>query len=82
MTPMMDQTAVGPVRKSIQVEIRFTAQADGTTRVDLEHRCFERHGTAGAAVSGYMDAPNAWAATLEVYGATVDKTGLKQEGML
>jgi len=59
--------------KSSEVEICFTALSDGTTRVDLEHRCFERHGAGAAAMRGYMDAPNAWAGTLEIFARVAEK---------
>ena len=58
--------------KSSEVEIRFTPLADGMTRVDLEHRYFERHGAAGAAMRNYMDAPDAWAGLLAIYGAAAE----------
>ena len=38
------------VAKSSEVEVRFTPQPDGSTRVDLEHRLFDRLGAAGASM--------------------------------
>ncbi|MBI3402123.1 MAG: SRPBCC domain-containing protein [Acidobacteria bacterium] len=57
--------------KSSEVEIRFTQEAGGMTRVDLEHRYFERHGAGGAAMKTAVDAPNGWSGLLQLYAAAV-----------
>ena len=51
---------------SSEVEVRFTAEAGGRTRVDLEHRNFER---MGAAAGGKMrkDVDGGWPALLDLY---------------
>ena len=43
--------------KSSEVEVRFTPVGDGQTRVDLEHRHFERHGAGGATMREGVGAP-------------------------
>ncbi|MBS0393267.1 MAG: SRPBCC family protein [Proteobacteria bacterium] len=49
-----------------EVEVRFTAEADGTTRVDLEHRDFERMGDPdGATMRAAVD--GGWASILELF---------------
>ena len=53
--------------KSSEVEIRFTPQSDGTTRIDLEHRHFERHGTSGSSMRRAVSAPNGWDGLLQLY---------------
>src|SRR5262249_21719337 len=53
--------------KSSEVEITFTAEAGGTTRVDLEHRHFERHGGGAAAMAAGVDSPNGWGSLLQLY---------------
>ena len=53
--------------KSSEVDVRFTPVANGT-RVDLEHRGFERHGAGGAAMRASVDAPNGWTTILSLYG--------------
>jgi uncharacterized protein YndB with AHSA1/START domain len=53
-----------------EVDVRFAAAADGATRVDLEHRDFERMGAAeGAAMRGAVD--NGWPGLLELYAKAV-----------
>ena len=59
--------------KSSEVEIQFTPQPDGTTRIDLEHRHFERHGEGAAAMRAFMEAPTAWAGLLEIYRASAEQ---------
>jgi uncharacterized protein YndB with AHSA1/START domain len=61
--------------KSSEVEVRFTPGADGTTRVDLEHRYFHRHGAGGAAMRTAVDSPNGWGDLLALFGARVERGG-------
>lgn len=53
--------------KSSEVEVRFTAEAGGMTRVDLEHRHFERHGEGAAAMRAGVDTPNGWGGLMQLY---------------
>jgi uncharacterized protein YndB with AHSA1/START domain len=50
--------------KSSEVEVRFTPEAGGKTRVDLEHRFFDRLGPAGAGMRTMVDSPSGWGETL------------------
>jgi uncharacterized protein YndB with AHSA1/START domain len=53
--------------KASEVEILFTPLGDGSTRVDLEHRHFERHGAGAAAIRTAVDAPNGWTGLLQLF---------------
>jgi uncharacterized protein YndB with AHSA1/START domain len=60
--------------KASEVEVRFTRQPDGTTRVDLEHRNFERMGESGMNMRMVVDsAPGGWGGLLQLYAAYVQK---------
>jgi hypothetical protein len=61
------------VSRASEVEVRFTAQADGTTRVDLEHRNFERMGESGNNMRMMVDQPGGWGGILQTYGDYVAK---------
>jgi uncharacterized protein YndB with AHSA1/START domain len=50
-----------------EVEVRFVAESPTRTRVDLEHRGFERHLAGAEAVRASMDAPNGWTTVLDIY---------------
>jgi uncharacterized protein YndB with AHSA1/START domain len=50
-----------------EVEVRFTAEPDGRTRVDLEHRNFDRMGPAGATMRAAVDDPNGWNGLLALF---------------
>jgi uncharacterized protein YndB with AHSA1/START domain len=55
--------------KSSEVEVRFTPEPDGSTRVDLEHRYFHRHGAGADAMRAGVDAPNGWGGLLPLFAA-------------
>jgi hypothetical protein len=54
--------------KSSEVEVRFTAQGDGFTRVDLEHRHFDRMGAGGVAMRTMVDGQMGWGELLAMFG--------------
>lgn len=55
--------------KSSEVEVRFTSLGANETRVDLEHRHFERHGEGGQAMRAGVDDENGWNGLLNIYAA-------------
>ena len=57
--------------KSSEVEVCFTPESDGSTRVDLEHRYLERHGAGGAGMRAAVDAPNGWSGLLRLFAVRV-----------
>lgn len=59
--------------QSSEVEITFTAEADGTTRVDLEHRHFERHGAGAGAMKAGVDSPQGWGSLLRIFAEAAER---------
>ena len=58
---------------SSEVEVRFAAEAGGRTRVDLEHRNFERMGAAGGEkMRGAVD--GGWPGLLELFARHLAET--------
>ena len=57
--------------KTSEVEVTFTPQADGSTRVDLEHRHFDRHGEGWESMRTQVDSPGGWGTLLDLYAAAV-----------
>jgi uncharacterized protein YndB with AHSA1/START domain len=55
--------------RSSEVEVRFTPEGDGMTRVDLEHRHLERHGPGADRMRAGVDAPGGWGSLLELFVA-------------
>jgi uncharacterized protein YndB with AHSA1/START domain len=54
-----------------EVEVRFIAEGPSRTRVELEHRGFERHGAGADGVRGGIDAPTGWTYVLDLFAKHV-----------
>jgi uncharacterized protein YndB with AHSA1/START domain len=59
--------------RSSEVEVQFTPEAGGATRVDLEHRYFSRMGPSGATMRVGVDSPNGWGTLLQMFADTIEK---------
>ena len=54
-----------------EVEVRFIAEGPARTRVELEHRGFERHGAGADAVFGSVGGDTGWNYCLESFAKQV-----------
>ncbi|BBY41912.1 SRPBCC family protein [Mycolicibacterium celeriflavum] len=61
-----------PARCS-EVEVVFSAQGDGRTRVTLEHRHLERHGDGWDSVASGVGGDGGWPLYLRRYGDLLDR---------
>ena len=64
-----DRVPVPDPDRASEVEVNFSPKGDGGTRVELEHRGFERHGDGGAGYRDGMDSPQGWTLLLERFAA-------------
>ena len=62
-----DFVYVADITQASEVEVRFTTEREGWTRVELEHRCFERHGESGDRLRTEVDKPGGWTYVLDGY---------------
>ena len=53
--------------------MRFTPVGDGYTRVDLEHRYFERHGEGGDIIRTSIDSPDGWSTLLHLFAERAEQ---------
>lgn len=65
--------------RSSEVEVLFTPTGAGETRVELEHKHFERYGPAGAAMRDAVDTPSGWSESLGCFAAAVRGIDPRQE---
>jgi uncharacterized protein YndB with AHSA1/START domain len=50
-----------------EVEVKFVAEGERQTRVELEHRHLERMGAAADTARNAFDSPNGWGSILELF---------------
>ena len=56
---------------SSRVDVRFQAQDDGTTRVELEHSGLDHHGPSWRRLRDAVSSPDGWRETLRRFAAAV-----------
>jgi uncharacterized protein YndB with AHSA1/START domain len=54
-----------------EFEVRFISDGTNSTRIELEHRNFERHGDGAPAVHGGVDNPQGWTYCLQLFAKAV-----------
>ena len=59
--------------KASEVEIVFTAEGNGRTRVDLEHRNFSRMGSGWEKMREGVGAEGGWGSLLQLFAAEAEK---------
>ena len=64
-----------PARSS-DVEVCFSEESPTSTRVEFEHRGFERHGEEADAYRQALDGPHGWSYILERFRAAADGGGV------
>ncbi len=74
---------IGPHREPVpnpvsssDVEVRFAEESPTTSRVEFEHRGFERHGEDGETYRRALEAPEGWTYILGRYQAALGVGGL------
>jgi len=60
--------------KTSEVEVRFTDEGGGRTRVDLEHRNIDRHGEGWQGMRDAVGSDDGWTTGLERFAARLDGT--------
>ena len=67
-----DWTCEPDLSKASEVEVRFTPEAGGNTRVDLEHRHFERMTSGAEAMRAGVSAEGGWGSLLQMFAQRID----------
>jgi uncharacterized protein YndB with AHSA1/START domain len=57
--------------RTSEVQVRFSREGEGRTRVELEHRNLERHGDGWERIRDAVGSPGGWGVGLERFAKTV-----------
>jgi uncharacterized protein YndB with AHSA1/START domain len=68
-----DWTFQPDLAQSSEVEVTFTGAGANRTRIDLEHRHFERHGAGAESMRTSVDDPNGWDGLLSLYTTRAER---------
>jgi uncharacterized protein YndB with AHSA1/START domain len=61
------------ISKASEVEVRFTPEPDGSTRVDLEHRHFARMGPGSEQMKQAVGGEGGWGMLLQLFAKEVER---------
>jgi uncharacterized protein YndB with AHSA1/START domain len=61
--------------KGSEIEVRFIPEGPNRTRVELEHRNFDRHGPSGATVRDKVSNPGGWGYVIGQFAAKIGTAG-------
>ena len=64
-TPELDDA------RASEIEVVVARHAESSTRLELEHRCFERHGDGADGMLTGMDSPEGWTKILDRFASLV-----------
>src|SRR5262249_40573730 len=59
--------------RSSEVEVTFTPAEDGSTRVDLEHRRFDRYGDGASVMRKGVDSEGGWGSLLRLFAEAAER---------
>ena len=59
--------------KASEVEVRFIPEDGGRTRVELEHRGFERYASGGEGMRQQVGQPGGWTVLMDLYRGAFEK---------
>ncbi len=68
------QRSQEPLDRASEVEVRFRRLGPSETRVELEHRAFERHGAGAETLRRGMASPEGWPYILREYAEAASPT--------
>jgi Activator of Hsp90 ATPase homolog 1-like protein len=57
-----------------EVDVRFIAESESVTRIELEHRYLERMGAQAAQARSSVDSPGGWGAIIESFKKHTEKS--------
>jgi uncharacterized protein YndB with AHSA1/START domain len=66
-----DFTPESDPAKASEIEVRFTAEGPEQTRVEVEHRAFDRHGPGAGDMRAAVGGEQGWSGLLPRYAAAV-----------
>jgi len=65
--------------KASEVEVRFIAESQNSTRVELEHRNLERHAGDIAKMRTSADSPGGWTLIVELFGKFANEAVARED---
>lgn len=68
-----DWTFHPDMARASEVEVRFIAEGERKTRVEMEHRHLERHGEGWQQLRTGIDSPGGWTAVLDAFRTLADR---------